>query len=73
MVGHIDDVPTRNQLYGTRIVSDRAGLIEAEKLITGDRYTFIRNAYLQRRDYLVNDGVVEDDFGDDDFDDEWEE
>lgn len=73
VVGYIDDVPTRNQLYGTRVVNDRAGLVEAEKLITGDRYTFIRNAYLQRRDYLVNDGVVEDDFGEDDFDDEWEE
>jgi phospholipid-binding lipoprotein MlaA len=67
-VAYIDDVPTRNQTFGVRVVSDRAGLLEAEKLITGDRYTFIRDAYLQRRDALVNDGVVEDNFGDEDFD-----
>ena len=71
-VGNLDHVPTRNQLIGLRVVDGRASLLDAEELITGDRYSFIRDAYLQRRDYLVNDGVVEDNFGDDEFDD-WEE
>ena len=66
-IGEIDHVPTRNQLYGARVISVRAELLEAEKLVKGDRYTFIRDVYLQRRQFLVNDGEVEDDFGDDDY------
>ncbi|MBQ0720835.1 MAG: VacJ family lipoprotein [Gammaproteobacteria bacterium] len=66
-IGEIDHVPTRNQIYGVQVVSGRADLLEAEKLIKGDRYTFIRDVYLQRRQFLVNDGEVEDDFGDDDY------
>jgi len=52
------------------IVHDRAELLDAEDLISGDRYLFIREAYLQRLDYLENDGQVSDDFGDDDFGDD---
>jgi phospholipid-binding lipoprotein MlaA len=66
-IGEVDHVPTRNQLYGARVVSVRADLLETEKLIKGDKYTFIRDIYLQRRQFLVNDGEVEDDFGDDDY------
>lgn len=66
-IGGVDHVPTRNQLYGGRVVSVRADLLEAEKLIKGDKYTFIRDIYLQRRQFLVNDGEVDDDFGDDDY------
>ncbi len=65
LVGYVDHVPTRNTTYGVRIVSDRAGLLEAEALMSGDRYTFIRDAYLQRREYVIKDGAVEDDFGGD--------
>lgn len=50
-----------------QIVDKRADLIPAERLISGDRYTFFRNAYLQRREYLINDGLpVNDPFADDD-------
>ncbi len=67
-IAQIDHVPTRNQIYGVEVISLRADLLEAEKLIRGDRYSFIRDAYLQRRKFLVTDGQVEDDFGDyDDF------
>ena len=76
-LGTIDHVPTRNQLWITRKLDLRASLFAAEELITGDRYTFIRDAYLHRREYLLNDGLVEDSFGDEDFeeswDDEWDE
>lgn len=54
------------------LVDTRTGLFEAERLISGDRYIFIRDAYMQRRQFLINDGEIEledgfDDFLDDDF------
>lgn len=53
-----------------KIVDKRADLLAAEHLLLDpDRYKFIRNAYLQNRDYLVNDGVVEDPFAEESFDD----
>lgn len=64
-VRYLESDGARLALKSVEVVDDRAGLLRAEALISGDRYTFIREAYLQRRDYLVNDGVVEDDFGGD--------
>ena len=49
---------------GWRALEYRADLLDAEELITGDRYVFIRDAYLQNREALVKDGVVEDTFSD---------
>lgn len=66
-VGNLNHVPTRNELVVARGISDRAGLLEAEKLITGDKYLFIRDAYLQRRQFLVTGEVPKDNFGDEDF------
>ncbi len=69
-VGYVDHVPTRNELYATDVVSTRAELLKAEDFVSGDKYLFIRDVYLQRREYLYNDGQVEDDFGgygDDDY------
>ena len=63
-ISEIDHVPTRNQILGVDVVSGRADLLKAEELISGDKYSFIRDVYLQRREYLLNDGQVEDDFGD---------
>lgn len=59
---YVSDVPARNTGYGLNVVQTRAGLLSSEKLITGDKYTFIRNAYLQSREFAVQDGQVEDDF-----------
>ncbi len=68
-IGYIDHVPTRNTAYGVDIIDTRADLLETEKLIQGDKYTFIRDVYLQRREFLISDGVVqEDDFTADDLD-----
>ncbi|MBV1932349.1 MAG: VacJ family lipoprotein [Porticoccaceae bacterium] len=66
-IGYVDHVPTRNEIYGANVLSVRAELLEAEKLITGDKYSFMRDVYLQRREYLTLDGQVEDDFGDDEY------
>jgi phospholipid-binding lipoprotein MlaA len=59
---YIDHVPTRNSGLGVNMVDTRASLLPAERMITGDKYTFIRNAYLQNREFKVKDGQVEDDF-----------
>ncbi|RLT99324.1 VacJ family lipoprotein [Ketobacter sp.] len=71
----IDHDLTRYSIRAMEIIDLRAGLLEAESLVAGDRYSFFRNAYLQRRDFLVNDGQMADDFLEDDdlfedFDDE---
>lgn len=49
-------------LFGVDVVNSRAGLLDLEDIVQGDRYLFIRDLYLQRRDYAVKDGVVEDPF-----------
>ncbi len=59
---YIDHVPTRNTALGVNLIDTRASLLSAERLVTGDKYTFIRNAYLQNREFKVKDGQVEDDF-----------
>lgn len=66
-VSTVDDDSARLSLQVIRVVDIRSGLMEAEKLISGDRYTFIRDAYMQRREHLVNDGVVSDKFVEDGF------
>ena len=58
-VAKMHAVPERNTLLTTRVVDQRADLLPAEKVIEGaalDKYTYIRDAYLQRRERLVNDG-----------------
>jgi len=69
---YMDHTRTRNSIAAGGAVSLRASLLETEKLIRGDRYIFMRDAYLQRREFLVRDGEVEDDFGEEEFDDDWE-
>jgi phospholipid-binding lipoprotein MlaA len=68
--------PTRDRyaLYAVNVIDSRAALLSAEALISGDRYLFIRDAYLQRREYLIADGMIEDDpFLDEDWDEEWDD
>ncbi len=69
-VTEIDNVPLRNTIIGVGLIDLRLSLLKAESFVEGDRYTFIRDAYLQRREYLVNDGKLEDDFGGDELEDE---
>lgn len=59
---YINDIPARNMSIGLDVIDKRASLLSAEKLISGDKYVFIRNAYLQNREFKVKDGQVEDDF-----------
>lgn len=58
-VAQVDHVPTRNTLLALRIASDRAALLPADKVIEEaalDKYSYIRDGYLQRRRNLVHDG-----------------
>lgn len=64
---YVDDVRTRNTARGVELLTKRAGLLEIDRVISGDKYLFVRDVYLQRSRYQVNDGAIEDDFGD--FDD----
>lgn len=74
-VFHIHDVPLRNSLVGLYVVDTRADLLEADKLVNEvalDRYSFIRDAYIQRRKALVDsrrNGNELPDYSDDDLPD----
>jgi phospholipid-binding lipoprotein MlaA len=59
---YINHVPTRNTALAVNLLDKRATLLPAEKVISGDKYTFIRNAYMDNREYKVKDGNVEDNF-----------
>ena len=58
-VTYINDVPVRNSLLALRAVNTRANLLPADKVIEEaaiDKYSYIRDAYLQNRRNLVHDG-----------------
>ena len=53
----IDDIPVRNSLLGLYFVDVRADLLEADRLVDQialDKYSFIRDAYLQRRKSMLD-------------------
>ncbi|MFD1215527.1 MlaA family lipoprotein [Microbulbifer celer] len=62
---YIDDNSVEYTLKVLDVVQTRASLLQAESLLQGDRYVLMRDAYLQRREYLIEDGELEDDFGGD--------
>ena len=47
---------------GVKAVNTRADLLKSEDLIMGDRYSFIRDAYLQNREFIITGKPPEDDF-----------
>ncbi|MDJ0624708.1 MAG: VacJ family lipoprotein [Desulfocapsaceae bacterium] len=60
-VNYIEDDTARWSILGAGIIVERERLLASEELIIGDRYLFLRDAYLQRRQFLINDGEVEED------------
>ena len=54
-------------LMALDLVQVRAKLLGSDELVSGDKYTFLKDAYLQRRQFLINDGEFQDSFGDEDF------
>ncbi|MDZ7923977.1 MAG: VacJ family lipoprotein [Marinagarivorans sp.] len=55
----------RYRLTALEYTDKRKNLLDAEALMSGDKYIFIREAYLQSREFSAQDGAVEDDFGGD--------
>ena len=56
---HLDDVSLRNSLTALRFIDMRASLLPADKLVEQaaiDKYSYIRDAYLQNRRSEVRDG-----------------
>ena len=47
---------------GVDVINRRTQLLSAEGLIIGERYSFIRDSYLQRREFLITGQQPEDDF-----------
>src|SRR5687767_8700695 len=60
-VTYVDPTRAHNQIYGVRIVNRRSELLDASTVLETaalDPYEFVRDAYLQRRRNLINDGIA---------------
>jgi phospholipid-binding lipoprotein MlaA len=57
---YLEDDSTRWELWAGEKLDRRARLLDGDIVLdrTGDKYAFVRSAYLQRREYLVKDGDV---------------
>ena len=58
-------------LRAFNLLDIRAGLLDAEEIMTGDRYVFFRDVYLQSRAVLEAGGQIKDEFSE--FDSDWGE
>ena len=64
LVSGVSDMSVRNSLYAIRLIDIRANLLRVGQLLDDaalDRYTFTRDAFLQRRRSEVHDGNLPDD------------
>lgn len=59
-----DQAEVRLTLFMVEEIDARASVLSLDELVTGNRYLFFREAYVQRREYLVTDGQIDDEFGD---------
>lgn len=59
-----DNLRVRVAVKGIDIIGIRADLLGINDVISGDEYLFVRDVYLQNRDYVISDGAIEDDFDD---------
>jgi phospholipid-binding lipoprotein MlaA len=61
-VTYVDPVNVRNTLHVVRAVDNRADLLGASRVVDEaalDKYEFMRDAYIQKRENDVNDGHIE--------------
>ena len=58
-ITYIENDAPRFALQGLSVIDTRAGLLAQEEIISGDKYLFMRDAYLQRRAYMINDAQPE--------------
>ncbi|HET9473601.1 MAG TPA: MlaA family lipoprotein [Steroidobacteraceae bacterium] len=61
-VTYLGDESTRYMIRAVNLVDLRAGLLDLDEQVdrSYDRYAFIRNAWLQRREFQVKDGNIDD-------------
>ena len=63
---HMTDTDVNIALKGMDAIETREKLLDVEALLSGDKYAFVKDAYIQSIYYEIKDGVdVEDDFIDD--------
>jgi phospholipid-binding lipoprotein MlaA len=68
---YVDDSAVTWSLFSVGLVHARARLLESDQLMSGDRYIFVRDAYLQQRAARLREGILRDEFSD--FEDDWSE
>jgi phospholipid-binding lipoprotein MlaA len=72
---YVDYVPTRNSVYALDTINTRANLLGTGNILSGaalDEYSFVRDAFLQRRERLIHDGnavTPKDEFEDEEMED----
>ncbi|NBV02049.1 MAG: VacJ family lipoprotein [Burkholderiaceae bacterium] len=60
---YVKDIGLRNSITALRVINARNTYYEAGDLLEGaaiDKYTFLRDSYIQRRAYQINDGRTSD-------------
>ena len=63
---HMTDTDVNIALKSIDAIETRERLLEVESLLSGDRYSFVKDAYIQSMSYEIKDGIdVEDKFIDD--------
>ena len=63
---HMTDADVNITLKTIDAIETRERLLDVESLLSGDKYSFVKDAYIQSIAYEVKDGInVEDDFVDD--------
>ncbi len=65
----MEDNDVKFTLVGIDALETRERLLDAETLIIGDKYMFVKDAYVQSREYEINNGSTEDDAFLEDMDD----
>ena len=65
----MEDNDVKLTLVGFDALETRERLLDAETLIIGDKYIFVKDAYVQSREYEINNGSTENDEFLDDMDD----
>ena len=63
---HMTDTDANIALKSVDALETRERLLDVESLMSGDKYSFVRDAYMQSMEYEIKDGIdVEDEFVDD--------
>ena len=66
VIFHMTDTDVNIALKSIDALETRERLLDVESLLSGDKYTFVKDAYMQSMNYEISDGIdVDDTFVDD--------